>query len=318
MGSAASRTTPAAGAPRGCATAPSGCIERSCASGIADWLREEAPVGGVSRLRASLRRHAYARHRHDTYTIALTERGVQEFDYRGQVHRSLPGQVVILHPDETHDGRPATLDGFSYRSVYLDPACVYDAARCRSAGPASLPFVECPVIDAPALARAVADAFDLPLEPLGADELIDTVCIALMRAARQRPAASRQRALSDAVLARAKEFLDANFTRVVAASELEAACGETRFTISTAFKQRFGTSPYRYLLMRRLAQVRSRLPGASSLALLADEAGFSDQAHLTRMFRRAFGMTPAVYARMCRAGTAAHGLPCPCAGPAWR
>jgi hypothetical protein len=35
----------------------------------------------------------------------VTERGVQGFDYRGRSDVSLPGEVVILHPDELHDGR---------------------------------------------------------------------------------------------------------------------------------------------------------------------------------------------------------------------
>ncbi len=142
----------------------------------------------------------------------------------------------------------------------------------------------------------------MPLEPLGVDELIDVVGVSLMRAARQLPFLSRQRVIGDAVLSRARELLDANFTRVVTAGEIEAACGETRFTISVQFKHRYGTSPYRYLLMRRLEHVRSRLLGAPSLAVLAQEAGFADQAHLTRMFRLAFGMTPAAYAGMLRSG----------------
>jgi len=42
---------------------------------------------------------------------------------------SLPGQVVVLHPDETHDGRAGTRDGFGYRIVYVAPARIEEAAR---------------------------------------------------------------------------------------------------------------------------------------------------------------------------------------------
>jgi len=76
-------------------------LERSCAAAeCGDWLRNEAPAAGVARLRAGLRRQAYATHRHDTYTVALTEAGVQEFDYRGTVHRSLPGSLRVAHDDQ--------------------------------------------------------------------------------------------------------------------------------------------------------------------------------------------------------------------------
>ncbi|QIG53125.1 hypothetical protein G6N82_02215 [Altererythrobacter sp. BO-6] len=47
---------------------------------------------------------AFSPHRHDTYTVAVTMAGVQTFNYRGEMRYSLPGQVLILHPDELHDG----------------------------------------------------------------------------------------------------------------------------------------------------------------------------------------------------------------------
>lgn len=56
-----------------------------------------------------------------------------------------------------------------------------------------------------------------------------------------------------------------------------------------------GTSPHRYLLMRRLALARDLIHAARPLVDVACEAGFADQAHFTRVFRSAFGLTPARY-----------------------
>lgn len=309
-----------------CSGAPIPGLERSGAAGHGhgddegadgerggDWLRDASAVEGLSRLHAGLKQRAYARHRHDSYTIALTESGVQEFGYRRNVHRSLPGQVLVLHPDELHDGRPGTEAGFSYRTLYIAPERIYEAARAECGRPVALPFVATPVMDDPLLARAIAQAFDGPLEPLRADELVQTACASLLRAARlqghESPSgmANKQRALSEPVLTRAREFLDAHFTRIVAADELERECGESRYALAAQFKRRYGTSPYRYLLMRRLQFVRSQLGAGSStstntsLADLALQAGFADQAHMTRMFKSAYGLTPDVFARMSRA-----------------
>ncbi len=52
--------------------------------------------------------------------------------------------------------------------------------------------------------------------------------------------------------------------------------------------------------MRRLDFARSRLRGGTPLADLALAAGFADQAHFTRMFKSAYGMTPGRYARLRR------------------
>src|SRR5262245_3791117 len=102
-------------------------LERPCGAG--DWVRGRGPTGGVELLRAYFGGPAYARHRHDTYAVCVTEVGVQEFGYRGRVETSLPGQVTVLHPDEPHDGRPGGEGGFGYRSVYVEPALIAEALR---------------------------------------------------------------------------------------------------------------------------------------------------------------------------------------------
>src|SRR5690349_20385056 len=93
-------------------------LERSCG----DWLRSQGPIDGLELLQARFSRRGFAPHRHDTYGIAVTDLGVQTFEYRGSLEHGLPGQVTVLHPDEQHDGRPGTEGGFGYHIVYVAPA----------------------------------------------------------------------------------------------------------------------------------------------------------------------------------------------------
>src|SRR5262249_51224287 len=132
-------------------------LERSCRDG--DWVRGGGPVGGVEVMQARFGGRAYARHRHDTYAIRLTEQGLQTSASRGRVGRSWPAQVVVLHPEEPHDGRPGTAEGFGYRIVYVEPARIAEALRAIEGRPGPLPFVRAPVLESPALARAVLAAF---------------------------------------------------------------------------------------------------------------------------------------------------------------
>jgi AraC-like DNA-binding protein len=53
--------------------------------------------------------------------------------------------------------------------------------------------------------------------------------------------------------------------------------------------------------MRRLELARERMRGERPLVEIALDAGFADQAHFTRAFRSAFGLTPARY-RALRTG----------------
>jgi AraC-like DNA-binding protein len=94
---------------------------------------------------------------------------------------------------------------------------------------------------------------------------------------------------------RARQLLDAERTRVVHSRELESVTGLTRYDLARQFRAVLGTSPYRYLVMRRLDFARQRMHGGRPLAEVAADAGFADQAHFTRAFRAAFGLTPARY-----------------------
>jgi AraC-like DNA-binding protein len=253
------------------------------------------PLGGVELLRAWFAGEAYTRHRHDTYGICSTDSGVQVFDYRGATRVSRPGQVVVLHPDEVHDGRAGTTDGFGYRIVYVEPSHIADAVRVIHGRSRPLPFVREPVADDTRLARAVDEAFHAGLTPLAADAIVMDLAEALLVAERGSGDPARARRVDAAAVERAREFLDAERTRAVHSAELEAITGLTRYELARQFRLALGTSPHRYLLARRLDLARQRMRAGRPLADVAAEAGFADQAHFTRTFKATFGLTPARY-----------------------
>jgi AraC-like DNA-binding protein len=253
------------------------------------------PVGGVELLRAWFAGEAYARHRHDTYGICSTDSGVQVFDYRGATRVSRPGQVVVLHPDEVHDGRAGTTDGFGYRIVYVEPSSIAEAVRAIHGGPRPLPFIRDPVADDARLARAVDEAFHAGLTPLTADSIVADLAAALLAAERRSADPARTRQVDATAVGRARQFLDAERTRAVHSAELEAITGLTRYELARQFRLTLGTSPHRYLLARRLDLARQRMRAGRPLADVAAEAGFADQAHFTRTFKATFGLTPARY-----------------------
>jgi AraC-like DNA-binding protein len=109
---------------------------------------------------------------------------------------------------------------------------------------------------------------------------------------------ARPRHVDVAALERVRQFLDAEKTRVVRSAELEAVTGLTRYELARQFRLRYGTSPYRYLLLRRLDVARAQIARRRPLVEVALEAGFADQAHFTRTFKAAFGLTPARYAAL--------------------
>jgi AraC-like DNA-binding protein len=268
-------------------------LERSCT----DWVRNFGPIDGVELLQAWFSGRGYAPHRHDTYGICITDLGLQEFDYRGSVERSLPGQVTILHPDELHDGRAGADDGFGYHIVYVDPALIGAAVRAITGKPTPLPFARDPVAERPLLADAIREAFRSGLEPLARDALILRFAEGLLAEDPSGSTDSPPPRLDSAALARAREFLDCRHS-VVRSVELERVAGLSRFELARQFRALYGTSPHRYSLQRRLDFARRELRAGQPLVQVALAAGFADQAHFTRMFASVFGMPPGRYATL--------------------
>jgi AraC-like DNA-binding protein len=270
-------------------------LERSCDGG--DWVRTSTLGDGVELLRAWFGGCAFAKHRHDTYAIGVTDVGVQTFDYRGRAAHSTPGQVVVLHPDEPHDGRAGTTAGFGYRIVYVEPARIAAAVWAIRGRPGPLPFAPEPVFGSGTLRRAVTDAFRSDAEPLAVDALVLRLAQGLLEASPDGGATDPPRHLDHAALGWTRAYLDGR-RAIVRSAELEAVSGLGRYELARQFRAAYGTSPYRYSLMRRLDYARRELGGGAPLAEVALAAGFADQAHFTRMFGAAFGVTPGRDARL--------------------
>jgi AraC-like DNA-binding protein len=230
---------------------------------------------------------AFSPHRHDTYTVALTMDGVQAFNYRGAVQHSLPGQVLILHPEEVHDGHCYDDAGFSYRAAYVPPAHIQTVLEG-----AKLPFVVNGVSTNPAL---IAAAFNMVIDCAGVDDpgayedALYDLAHAMNNAAGR--AATVKTANRTAVM-RAREFLETAVVFGARLDQLEQVTGCDRWQLSRDFRALLGTSPYRYLQHRRVDLAKRMLREGAKLAEAAHGAGFADQSHFGRTFRKAVGLTP--------------------------
>jgi hypothetical protein len=90
------------------------------------------PVGvpDLDCLSAHFITHRYPMHRHDAYVIAVIEAGAEALTARSVRWRALPGQIVLLNPDELHDGQAAG-PAFRYRVFYPSEALLRAPAPGR-------------------------------------------------------------------------------------------------------------------------------------------------------------------------------------------
>lgn len=269
----------------------------------ADWFEfAREAQSGTEAVLARFHAHAYDPHFHDQVLIGVTEQGVQQFRCRRETHRSTPGRMIFMEPGETHDGEAYAADGFTYAMLYFDPAWLQQSASLyagRQTGETVFHFPRTLDDDA-ALAQAVRRArrqIASADSRMACDAALDHVVALLAQRFSGAPTDKPGHAPRVAKLAR--EAMDAGFDGDLGLEDLALAAGTDRFRLTRAFSAAYGLSPHAYLVQRRLNRARLLLSRGETPAAVAAATGFADQSHMGRWFRRAFGMTPAAYRRVC-------------------
>ncbi len=264
---------------------------------VTSWVKRAA--GETERIEACFSGLAYAPHSHDTYTLALTTAGVQSFNYRGELRHSLPGEVVILHPDETHDGQAGTDSPFAYRAMSINPVDVQNILHGIS-----LPFLQGGVTRDPRfiqIATKLLADFDCPLETLEQQDLIFAFASSLQQVTSNSfqhtkanyHAIKRVREYIDDVIA-----IDSCMPTDITLDELAAISHYSKWQVTRDFRSLYGTTPYRYVTLKRLQKAKALIERGLPLVQVAISSGFADQSHLTRHFKSCFGTTPKVWAKL--------------------
>ncbi|MEO3884889.1 AraC family transcriptional regulator [Nonomuraea sp. B5E05] len=260
------------------------------------WRHPAVPETDL--LKARYVTHRFSRHVHDGYAIGVIVGGVEEFHYRGTLHRAGTGELVLVNPDSVHTGQAGVPGGWAYRMLYPSIDALASIAAELGAPYATPHFPEQVVRDdevAALLGRAhqAAERGDA----LAASTLSRTLFARLVtRHAAPRPAAALpaegRRAVREAL-----DLLHGSLVDPPTLDDLAGAVGARPFALLRAFKAATGMPPHAYLTSLRVRQARRLLLSGVRPAQVAAEVGFTDQAHLNRHFKRVVGVPPAAYQR---------------------
>jgi AraC-like DNA-binding protein len=253
-------------------------------------------------LHARFENHVFSRHSHPYFVVGYIERGVQSYRYRGARHVTPAGQVFLVNADEGHTGESATSSGYVYRTMYPRPELLTDVAH-QMTGRWELPFFAEAVVSDPELSarltafhRALAD----PASAMAVEwRLLDALAHLI---AHHTSAHSRRRTIADQrpAVRLAREYIDAHCSSNLTLATLAATVGLSAFHLARAFEREVGVPPHVYLECARHRRARSLLDAGLPIADAAVAAGYADQSHFTRRFKRLSGLTPAQYVRARR------------------
>ena len=252
-------------------------------------------LGGVDLLRATYVTHSFSRHFHEGYAVGCIEHGAMRFRYQGESLVAAQGEVNLVVPGEAHDGHAASHEGWSYRMFYLPPQALRESAKALTQSP-GLPHFRAGVIRDPALAqciRATHRALENPTVPALEKEtrLLWLLAHWISRHA-DTPGSWPDPPQEHRAVALAREYLDARFAEDITLPGLARAAGLSPFHLLRVFERQLGVTPHDYLTQIRVERAREKLLTPARLADVALETGFADQSHLTRTFKKRYGVTP--------------------------
>jgi AraC-like DNA-binding protein len=128
--------------------------------------------------------------------------------------------------------------------------------------------------------------------------LAEALLVRVLRKGGERSSRAPSSSVHDARIRRALDYLDAHASEAIDVNDLARAAGMSRFHFSRVFRDETGSSPYAYLVDRRLDCVARRLrAGDVSVTTAALDAGFRDLGRFGRAFKARFGTTASAYAR---------------------
>lgn len=227
-------------------------------------------------------------HRHQRPVIGITLDGSGEETTPGYTHESLPGWVRATPPEEKHTNR-CHHAGAQVLLIEPDPGMEELFRPCARLLREPHCFEDWGVT---ALARRVVVEITNPDDRSG----IALEALALELLAHAGRDLDRSRGAAPAWLYRVRERLHDEFQNPPRLADLAESAGVHPMHMAQRFRWFTGMSIGTYLRHLRLDWcIHLLLHADISLAEIAFQAGFADQSHFTRVFRRYTGVTPGQY-----------------------
>jgi len=260
-------------------------------------------LGGLEMLKASYEHQNFSKHSHEGYTVGVIENGAQRFLRNGANHVAPQDSIILVNHDEVHDGHSATEGGWSYQAIYPLPeqlAKISQEAGLNLSG--SVYFSE-PVVQDPEL----AGLFRLALYHLQHSDnrllretLLYSALLKLMQRHGKASIELPEQADAKARVALVKSYLDDHPQADTSLEELARLAGISAFHLVRQFQKFYGLPPHAYQVQARVRLSKRLISQGDSLLDSALKAGFHDQSHLNRHFKRILGVTPGQYARQLK------------------
>ena len=240
---------------------------------------------------------SFKRHTHDEFGIGTIDHGAQvSASGRGAVE-AIKGDLITVNPNEVHDGIPIRSERRTWRMLYLAPKLVTDVVSEITGSRKDAAELAFPVLQRTSAKEAFEALYCVATSPSDIalhhwEERLLTLMVELVDGYTPRVANT----LPNAIL-QVRQRIDNDPSDPASLGQLAFEVGISRFELVRTFTRHIGLPPHAYRVQKRVHLARRLILAGQPLSAAAATAGFSDQSHMTRALTRAYGPTPAAFAR---------------------
>lgn len=238
---------------------------------------------------------SHAAHAHESFSIGAVTAGQSTY-INGDLRCAIAaGTVVLMNPGAVHACNPLDDQAWAYHMLYVDVPWL--AALQAELGisldgefVALAPLLSTDRVLFENLVALFACLSDEALAAAAKEQAARAFFSQMLHTLAPRPSADAPCPVAEVVA-----FIRAHCTEPLTLEQMAAVAGWSPSYLIRAFKQRHGITPHAYLNDARLQYARRQLREGVAIAEAAQAAGFADQAHLQRLFKRSLAATPGHY-----------------------
>jgi AraC-like DNA-binding protein/endogenous inhibitor of DNA gyrase (YacG/DUF329 family) len=231
---------------------------------------------------------AYKDHLHEELSIGFIEKGATNLNVNGKEYYIKAGEAIVIYPFVSHICKPVDLTNWKFTMIYIKKDFYKDILdgmdKSHFVGIKKLNDEEYKKINdmidtikgnetliekEEKIISVLADIFT------NCDINIDVV--------------------KDKQLEEIKKYIELNFLEQLKLDDIEIYFGLNKFGIIRSFKNKYNTTPAAYQLQLRINYAKHLIMENRNLVQAALNSGFYDQAHFTKEFKKAYGLTPKQY-----------------------
>lgn len=240
----------------------------------------------------------YAPHSHTQWSIGAITGGESSYQYREDLFHVRAGDLVLMNPEWVHSCNPIDNQPWAYLMLYVDTGWLTDL-RFR-AGLLPAPYwqdIATATLSEPVwyrrYCRMAECLMDAQRDLLDKQTEVVEFLSDLMHELARQPVVQQPKAPD--TLTELARYLDNHMAEDISLDTLCEISGYSAGHLIRAFRQYFGLTPHAYLLNRRIQLGRLELASGTPIAEAALNAGFADQPHFQRTFKRLMAATPNQY-----------------------